>query len=98
MKELFLIVDIIFFELAKENFNFPITNPIRTSFWLIDSEHSTFSEIQIQDEYIEIGKICRIGIKLLERDFLQNKIKQGAEFSLGVFPSEIAYGRVVDIL
>lgn len=98
MKELVLIVEITFLETANESFNFPITNPIRSSFWILHDEISTFSEIQVQNENIEIGRTEIVKIKLVERDFLVNRIERGTEFRIGIFPKEIALGKVIEIV
>lgn len=97
MKELIVIVEIIFLEIARENFNFPITNSIRLSFWIPNDVVSTFSEIQVQNKNIDIGKTEIVKIKLVERDFLVNRIKKGAEFRIGIFPKEIALGKVLEV-
>lgn len=97
MKELILNVEIIFMEIAKESFHFPVTNSIRLSFWLPEQEVSTFSEIQIKNNSIEVGKAKIVEIKLVERDFLFNKIKTGTEFKLGTFPNSIAVGKVIEV-
>lgn len=97
MKEIILIVEIVFWGIAKESFKFPITNNIRTSFWLLNSELSTFSELQLLDEEIDIWEKKTALIKIVERDFLKEKLNVGSEFKLGVYPKEIAYGRVVEI-
>lgn len=97
MKELFLIVEIVFFEIAKESFSFPITNPIRLSFWISHDKISTFSEIQVENNSIDIGRPEIVTIKLVERDFLVNRIKSGTEFRMGTFPMEIALGKVIDV-
>jgi len=98
MKAIFFMADIIFFELSKESFRFPLINSVRTSLWLANTESSTFSEIQIKDEQVEIWKIHNVKIMLIERDFLKDKIKCGIEFKLGTYPKEIAYGRVTNLV
>lgn len=97
MKELILIVEIIFLEIASESFNFPINNSIRLSFWIPNDVVSTFSEIQVQNKNIDIGKTEIVKIKLVKRDFLENRIKKGTEFRIGVFPKEIALGKVLEL-
>jgi len=97
MKELILIVEIVFLEIAKESFNFPITNPIRLSFWIPGDEVSAFSEIQVQNNSIDIGRTEVAKLKLVERDFLVNRIKVDTEFRIGVFPKEIALGKVIEV-
>jgi hypothetical protein len=97
MKEIILIVEIIFLDIAKENFNFPIMNNLRTSFWLLNSELSTFSELQLLDKEVNIWEKNTVLIKIIERDFLKEKLYVGCEFKLGVYPKEMAYGRVVEI-
>jgi hypothetical protein len=97
MKEILLTVELIFLGAAKENFNFPITNPVRTSFWLLNSEYSTFSEIQPKGKKIEVWQICQLEIKIVERDFLRGMLVKGGEFKLGTYPYEIAYGRIIEM-
>lgn len=97
MKELILTVEIIFLDIAKESFKFPIKNNIRTSFWLLNSELSTFSELQLLDKEIDIWEKKTALIKIIERDFLKEKLNLCSEFKLGVYPQEIAYGRIVEI-
>lgn len=97
MKELILIVEIIFLDIAKESFNFPIMNNIRTSFWLLNSELSTFSELQLLDKEIDIWEKKTALIKIVEREFLKEKLNVGSDFKLGVYPQEMAYGRIVEI-
>lgn len=97
MKELILIVEIIFLDIAKENFNFPIMNNIRTSFWLLNSKLSTFSELQLLEEEIDILEKKRALIKIVEREFIKEKLNIGSEFKLGIYPKEMAYGRVIEI-
>lgn len=97
MNELVLTVEIVFMEIAKNSFNFPITNSIRLSFWLPKQGVSTFSEIQIDNNSIEIGKPATVRLLLIERDFLINKIDIGTIFELGVFPNAIAIGHIIGI-
>lgn len=97
MKELILIVEIVFLEIAKESLNFPITKPVRLSFWMPNDKVSTFSEIQIQNDNIDVGITEVVKIKLIERDFLVNRIKSGTEFRIGIFPKEIALGKVIKV-
>lgn len=97
MNELVLTAEIVFMEIAKNSFNFPITNSIRLSFWLPKQRVSTFSEIQIDNKSIEIGKPATVKLLLIERDFLINQIKAGTIFEMGVFPNAIATGHVIEI-
>lgn len=97
MKELTLTAEIIFFETSKKYFNFPISNSIRSSFWIKDGVISTFAEIKIENSQIEVGELVIVKIILLERDFLYNKINIGTEFKIGVFPFEIAHGTIIDL-
>ena len=97
MKELILTTEIIFLEAARERLNFPVVNSIRMSFWIPNDEFSTFSEIQFQNNRVDIGITEIAKIKLVERDFLVNRIKNGSEFRIGVFPNEIAIGKVIDL-
>jgi hypothetical protein len=97
MKEILISVEVTFFDIAKESFNFPISRSVRMSFWLPESNISTFSEIHILEEEIEIGKLCKAQIRLVERDFLRGKMNIGQEFRLGVYPTEIAYGRIMQL-
>lgn len=97
MKELILIVEIIFLEIARGRFNFPITNSIRLSFWIPDDEVSTFSEIQVENKQIDIGRSEIVKIKLIERNFLANRIERGTEFGIGIFPEVIAIGKVIKV-
>lgn len=97
MNELVLTAEIVFMEIAKNSFNFPITNSIRLSFWLPKQRVSTFSEIQIDNESIEIGKHTTVRLLLIERDFLINQIEVGTIFEMGVFPNAIATGHVIGI-
>ena len=46
---------------------------------------------------MDIGITEIAKIKLVERDFLVNRIKNGSEFRIGVFPNEIAIGKVIDL-
>ncbi len=97
MKEIILIVEIIFLDFARKSFKFPISNNIRTSFWLLDSDISTFSELQLVDEEFDIWMKQLASLRIVERDFLKEKLNVGGEFKLGVFPKEIAFGRIIDI-
>src|SRR5687768_8800156 len=97
MQEITLVVEILFLEIAKESFNFPISNSVRLSFWFPDGKASTFSEIQIQGERIEIGKPQVIRINLIKRDFLIDSMKVGNEFRMGTFPIAIANGKILEI-
>ncbi|WBV61633.1 hypothetical protein PFY12_05790 [Chryseobacterium camelliae] len=98
MRELNLIAEVVFLEIAKESFNFPITESIRLSFWIPNDKISTFSEIQIQkNATIDINKPILVKINLLERDFLINKIKEGSEFKMGIFPKAIAFGKIIEV-
>ena len=97
MKELTIIAEILFLETAKESFNFPIYNSIRTSFWLRDESDSTFSEITTVNKQMELGEKTNVKIRLLEREFLKGKVLVGTEFNLGVYPKTIAIGKVVRI-
>ena len=97
MKEIVIIAEILFLEIANKSFNFPITNSIRISLWLSDSNQSTFSEIQLGNEKLEIGENSKVRVKLLEQEFLQNKIKEGTEFMIGTYPEVIAKGKVIKV-
>ncbi len=97
MKDLLITAEIVFLEIAKDSFNFPIANSIRLSFWILDDSFSTFSEIQFQNNRIDIGKLEVVKIKLIERDFLINRIKTGTEFRMRPFPIEIALGKVIEV-
>jgi len=97
MKELILITEVVFLEIAKERFNFPITNSIRSSFWISECETSTFSEIQVENKIIDIGKPEIVEIKLVEREFLLDRIKSGTKFKIGIFPNEIALGKIIEV-
>lgn len=97
MERLSLIAEIIFLDTAKNSFNFPVRNSIRMSFWLPDDKTSTFSEIQVNNKSIELGKYEIVEIKLGDRDLLLNRLKIGAEFRMGTFPNEIAIGRAIEI-
>lgn len=96
MKELILRAEVIFFKNANEYFNFPITNPIRVSFWLPNINNSTFSEFKNLNA-VEIGILNIAEIKIVERDFLLNKVKIGTKFKIGVFPDAIASGKIIAI-
>lgn len=98
MKEINLIVNILFLESAKEKFNFPLNNPIRSSFWLPNSTISTFSEIIFENEWVELNKNYRAKIKLLERDFLKGKILKNSKFEVGSYPEKIAQGTIIEII
>jgi hypothetical protein len=98
MKNITLIVEIIFFEVAKKSFNFPICHSLRTSFWLLGTEFSTFSEIQIIESNIKIWKPCLLKLITVEREFLSDKIKPDVEFKLGTYPFEIGYGKIIKII
>lgn len=97
MKELVLLAEIIFLETAKNSFNFPIINSVRLSLWFPEGEASTFSEIQIQEKHLEIGKPQIVKIKLMSREFLKNKIIVGSEFKMGTFANAIALGKIVEV-
>ncbi len=97
MNELILNAEIIFSEIARDSFSFPITNPIRLSFWIPGDEVSTFSEIQVENKNINIGGAEVVKIKSLERDWLVNRIERGVEFRIGIFPKEIAVGKVIEV-
>ncbi|MCD2425931.1 hypothetical protein LQ567_24320 [Niabella pedocola] len=97
MKEITLTCEIVFLEIAEKYFNFPITNSIRSSFWIADDKVSTFSQIKIPDNNIVLGRTEVVEMTLIERDFLMNRIKSGTEFRMGVFPREIALGRVIKV-
>lgn len=98
MKEINLIVDILFLESAKEKFNFPLNKSIRTSFWLPNSKISTFSEIIFENEKVELNKNYRAKIKLLERDFLRGKMLANSKFEVGSYPEKIAQGEIIKII
>lgn len=98
MREVNLKVEITFFEGAKESFNFPIINSIRTSFWLPDSKFSTFSELSFNEEKIEVKKKYQAEIVIIERDFLIGKLEIGSEFKVGTYPKVIAEGKIVAIM
>ena len=98
MKEVLLRANITFLEIAKESFNFPLNNSIRTSFWLLNSQKSTFSEIQLLDENVDILKLYEVKIKVTERDFFYDKLKNGIEFKAGTYPNEIAYGKIIEVI
>jgi hypothetical protein len=98
MKEIIFTAEIVFFERAKNYFNFPTFGPLRTSLWLPDAVASTFSEIIATENQIQIWRVCNAQIKVIERDYLKDKIIPGQEFKLGVFPLEIAYGRIFKIM
>jgi hypothetical protein len=98
MKELILETELIFFEQAKEFFNFPISNSIRTSFWLLNDNESTPSEVFINNFIIETWKIYTLKVVVMERDFLKDVIKKGVEFKLGLFPHEMAIGKINNII
>lgn len=96
MKELILSIEVIFSKNANKYFNFPITNTVRMSFWLTDGDTSTFSEFKTSNS-VEIGSLNFAEIKIVERDFLLNKVNIGTKFKIGVFPNAIASGKIIDI-
>ena len=96
MKEVILTAQIKFFEAAKRSFNFPLTNSIRTSFWLKGAKISTFSELKFPHP-IEIGDIYLVKIQLVERTFMKNQLKKGAEFNVGTFPDKLGSGKIKEI-
>ena len=98
MNEVIILADITFSKKAIDSFIFPINNTIRLSFWLSCDKVSTFSEIKPTTNNLNIGKSERVEIKLIERDFLQNRIKNGIEFSIGTYPNEIAKGKIIEII
>ncbi len=95
MKEIKLITEVTFLEIAEGSFNFPITDSIRLSFWILGDRISTFSEIIIDNKIVNVGKIEILEIIIVEREFLINGIKIGAEFELGTFPYAIALGKII---
>ncbi|WP_460220180.1 hypothetical protein [Psychroserpens sp. MEBiC05023] len=97
MREIIITAEILFFELAKERFNFPIVNTIRTSFWLLESNQSTFSEILMCSKRLDVGIKSLVRIKLLEQEFLQDKIKEDVDFQIGIFPEVIAKGKILKV-
>lgn len=97
MKEMLLDVEVTFIEKAKHSFNFPITNSIRTSFWLKGSNYSTFSEVQKHTEPIQSMKPYRLKIIVGGRDVVVNMLEKGKEFRLGTFPYEIAFGKIIKV-
>ncbi|SHG15791.1 hypothetical protein SAMN04488522_104679 [Pedobacter caeni] len=97
MERLSLIAEIIFLETAKNSFSFPIGNSIRMSFWLPGDKASTFSEIQINNKIIDLGKHEILEIKLGDIGLLLSRIQKGTEFRMGTFPNEIAIGKVIEI-
>jgi hypothetical protein len=97
MKDLKILTDVIFHETAQKSFRFPITNPVRISFWFTGADFSTFSEIAQQDKALELLTPCQVTIKIIERDFLKNKVKEGVEFKLGTFPFETASGKILRV-
>jgi len=98
MKELALTAEIIFLEIAEKSFRFPVTNYIRLSFWLPGDKVSTFSEVQPQGVSINIGGITIVKVGIVERDFLVDRIKVGTQFRVGVYPQEIAIGKVIEVV
>ncbi|GEN68107.1 hypothetical protein [Chryseobacterium rhizosphaerae] len=97
MKEKIILAEIQFNDTAQDFFNFPITNPIRISFWGEKQHLSTFSEIRITDKPIEINKKFVLEINIMDRDFLTETLKIGNPFNLGVFPIIIAQGKILDL-
>ncbi|WP_299221343.1 hypothetical protein [uncultured Aquimarina sp.] len=98
MNEIILIVDIIFLDRAKEAFNFPISNSIRTSFWIEDAENSTFSELIVENENFYLDQYYHnVKIKIVEREFLSEKLHKGVKFKIGIFPNAIAEGQIDSI-
>lgn len=97
MKEVSLLVQINFCELARKRFVFPLNNSIRTSFWLVDSNSSTFSEVTFNDS-IELNKNYNAKIKLVYRDFLKNKLNEKTNFEIGTYPEMIAKGIIIEVL
>lgn len=97
MKNITLIADIIFLETAEKNFNFPIQNSIRISFWLPDSKGSTFSEVHFYSKNVEKEKFYRVEIIVAENDLLKDKIKENCDFYIGTYPYKIAYGKIIEL-
>jgi hypothetical protein len=97
MKEKTIVCEIIFGEQARQSFKFPLTGSIRTSFWIPNSKASTFSEIEIGNRNIDVGELTTVEIKIIERDFLHDKVKVGTEFMVGTFPNSIASGKILGI-
>lgn len=96
--EILLLAEISFLDKAKESFNFPIFNSIRTSLWLLHAEYSTFSEIVVEPgSFLEIGRLHKVRIKLPESSFLMEKLYPDVEIKLGVFPVEIANGKILEV-
>lgn len=83
-------VDLIFNDLAKEYFRFPIRNPIRISFWTKASVHSSPCEITFEDEKVDVKEKVRADIIVIDID-----IKENDTFFLGVFPHIIGEGVVL---
>jgi len=97
MKHPQLTVDILFLKHAETAFRFPVVNSIRMSFWFLEGEGSTFSEISFTDASVEIGKVYRAQINVGDLNIFGDKVKMGAEFKVGTYPYPIAIGRIVDI-
>ncbi|WP_288441158.1 hypothetical protein [uncultured Chryseobacterium sp.] len=97
MKERIILAEIQFNDTAQDFFNFPISNPIRISFWGEKQRLSTFSEVRVTDEPIELNKKTILEILIVDRDFLTDTLKIGNSFNLGVFPTAIARGEILDL-
>lgn len=93
--------------LVKLNFNengfkwlpFPLTRPVRISFWLKNAKGGTFSEVQIkQNERVEVGVESVVEIMIGVWPGHYDNVKVGDVFCLGTFPEVIAEGIVMKIL
>jgi hypothetical protein len=98
MNTIFILAEIMCFETARKWIKFPIINSFRLSIWFKDAIASTPSEVQLQDESIDILKPCIVQIAIMDRDFLQGKIEVGEEFTLGTNPIRIISGKILEII
>jgi hypothetical protein len=95
MKTSKLQVNICFLENAKERFNFPIKNPVRISFWLLNDVQSTPCELLINGFEVDVQKKYTIEITVIEQAFLAKKLLPNRAFKIGLFPIEIASGKII---
>ena len=97
MKAIFISAELEFLESAKKAFGFPILNVIRTSFWIAGDTKTTPCQIETGNIQIEFENYNPISITVIPRDFLEDKINIGTHFKIGIYPTAIANGTILEI-
>lgn len=82
---------------AKQFYNFPIYNPIKTSIWTSFMGGSLSCEISIV-EPIHIGVEYTVMIRINYMSTSIQRLSIGENFKIGLFKnSEVGYGRITQI-